>query len=68
MLPKVGPDNMCVLNMAVDYLCGFGARPLNTSCLADLPAPDFEGTGVDAQQLAMDKFGTKDLWNGMQTL
>ena len=52
--------------MAVDYLCGFGERAMNTTCLADIPPPDFEGTGSDAQQVALANFGTTDLWNGMQ--
>jgi hypothetical protein len=63
---KVGPNNILVLNMATDYLCGFGERPMNTTCLAGLPPPDFDGTGAEAQQLAMEMFGTPDLWNGMQ--
>jgi hypothetical protein len=65
-LAQVTPENMCVLNMAVDYLCGFGDRPMNTTCLADIKPPDFEGASSDAQQVSKATFGTTDLWNGMQ--
>ena len=49
--------------MIQDYHFAFGAASMNTTCLADIPPPDFEGSTADAKQIAKEYFGTTDLWN-----
>ena len=49
--------------MIQDYLFAFGDASMNTTCLADIPPPDFEGSTADAKQIAKEYFGTTDLWN-----
>ena len=53
--------------MTADFLFAFGAKAtMNTTCLAETPPPDFEGTTVAASKLALENFGTARLWNGME--
>ena len=62
----VGSGDQCVLDMAAAYLFAFGQAPMNTTCLADIAAPDFEGTAArSTEEISMQYFGTPRLWNGM---
>lgn len=59
-------DAPCANSIIVSFLNSLGAAPLDTSCLADLQAPDFDGSEEDTQQLSLQMFGTTDLWNAGQ--
>ena len=57
------PDDPCVLNMVADFLLAFGEAPMNTTCVAREPAPDFGGAHTGTKQVALQAFGVTDLWN-----
>lgn len=58
------PNQPCASSIIVAFLTAFGADPRpNTSCLANAPVPDYEGTGAAAKARAKSAFGTESLWN-----
>ena len=59
----VNPDNPCVDSILVQFLSSLG-QEYNSSCLLNIPQPDWEGTSNATQQLALSFFGTTNLWNG----
>lgn len=56
--------NACVQGIVLQILATRGAGPIDQSCLALLPPPDFDGVEEATQQMSMTAFGVKDLWNG----
>lgn len=60
----VNPSDLCVLNAVTDWLSGFAQHPMNTTCLAEIPAPDFDGAEASTQAVAKSQFGgTGVLWD-----
>jgi pimeloyl-ACP methyl ester carboxylesterase len=59
----VNPEDPCVLNFVTDWLCSFDQQPLNKSCLAHIPAPDFSGAAATTKAVAKSLFGSGSLWD-----
>ena len=59
----VSYDTPCVNSFVIEFLYSLGTAELDTSCLNDLPAPDFDGSEPATQSLSLEYFNTKDLWN-----
>lgn len=56
--------NTCVQGIVLQILSTRGAGPIDESCLAALPPPDFDGKDEATQQMSLTAFGVTDLWNG----
>lgn len=56
----------CANSIAFNFLLAYGsvrAADVDTSCLASIPVPDFDGVSADTQALSRTLYGTPDLWN-----
>jgi pimeloyl-ACP methyl ester carboxylesterase len=59
----VAYDAPCVDSISAQFIGSLGKAKLNTTCLNSLVPPDFDGSNNDTQDLSMQYFGTRDLWN-----
>lgn len=58
-------EDPCVLAFVEDWLSSFGTISVAglQECVDAAPAPDFDGCAEKSRELALQMFGTRDLWN-----
>eukprot|EP01040_Poterioochromonas_malhamensis_P015517 gene15517-17383_t len=59
----VNQEALCVDSIVSSFINQLGQGSLNTSCLDSLQVPDFDGSEFETQSIALQYFGTTDLWN-----
>ncbi len=52
--------------IATEFFASLGTS-YDTSCVNDLPIPDFDGSDPATQNISMEYFGNSDLWGNEKT-